>query len=128
MDAFWQRAKETVYRSPEELAAQHARELRKGLFYDKLMRGPADTPAVALTFDDGPHPDFTPKLLALLDRYHVKATFFVVGEKAEKLPRPDPRRARGRPRGRESHLPSRQPHQDPRIRRSGSSGRPARKS
>ncbi len=36
----------------------------------------------ALTFDDGPHPVYTPKLLDLLKAYHVKATFFVVGENA----------------------------------------------
>lgn len=34
----------------------------------------------ALTFDDGPNPAITPKLLDLLDRYSIKATFFVVGK------------------------------------------------
>jgi peptidoglycan/xylan/chitin deacetylase (PgdA/CDA1 family) len=34
----------------------------------------------ALTFDDGPNPAITPKLLDLLDRHHVKATFFLVGK------------------------------------------------
>ena len=38
---------------------------------------PAKT--VALTFDDGPDPVWTPKILAVLRRYHVPATFFVVG-------------------------------------------------
>lgn len=41
---------------------------------------------VALTFDDGPHPVFTPEVLRLLDRYHVKATFFVVGSQARRYP------------------------------------------
>lgn len=36
-------------------------------------------PMVALTFDDGPHPVKTAPLLDLLERYHVKATFFVLG-------------------------------------------------
>jgi peptidoglycan/xylan/chitin deacetylase (PgdA/CDA1 family) len=36
----------------------------------------------ALTFDDGPHPDFTPKLLDLLSRFGAKATFFLIGRKA----------------------------------------------
>jgi peptidoglycan/xylan/chitin deacetylase (PgdA/CDA1 family) len=85
-DAFWARAKQEVYRSPGELAAQHARELRKGLRYRKLMRGAPGEATIALTFDDGPHPQFTPKILAILDRYNVKATFFVVGEMAEKYP------------------------------------------
>lgn len=43
-------------------------------------------PAVALTFDDGPHPDFTPELLAILARYHARATFFMVGTNAKKYP------------------------------------------
>jgi peptidoglycan-N-acetylglucosamine deacetylase len=35
---------------------------------------------LALTFDDGPNPAITPKLLDLLDRYHAQATFFLVGK------------------------------------------------
>jgi peptidoglycan/xylan/chitin deacetylase (PgdA/CDA1 family) len=42
--------------------------------------------AVALTFDDGPHPVDTPPLLDLLDRYSAKATFFVVGKSARRHP------------------------------------------
>ncbi|OSX53768.1 polysaccharide deacetylase family protein [Anoxybacillus ayderensis] len=41
---------------------------------------------VALTFDDGPDPVYTPQLLDLLKKYNVKATFFVVGWKAKKYP------------------------------------------
>jgi peptidoglycan/xylan/chitin deacetylase (PgdA/CDA1 family) len=41
---------------------------------------------VALTFDDGPDPVQTPRLLALLDRYRVKATFCLVGAQAERHP------------------------------------------
>jgi len=87
VDQFWARAKQEIYRSAEELAAQDLHERRKGLRYRKLIRGnPADR-TVALTFDDGPHPQYTPKLLAILDRYGVRATFFVVGEMAAKYPR-----------------------------------------
>jgi len=42
--------------------------------------------AVALTFDDGPDPYYTPQLLDLLKNHRVKATFFVVGAKAKKYP------------------------------------------
>ncbi|MEO5875198.1 MAG: polysaccharide deacetylase family protein [Streptosporangiaceae bacterium] len=35
---------------------------------------------IALTIDDGPHPEWTPKVLDLLDKHEVKATFFVIGE------------------------------------------------
>jgi peptidoglycan/xylan/chitin deacetylase (PgdA/CDA1 family) len=86
LDAFWARAQQEVYKSADELAAQRARELRKGLRYDELWRGDPQTPVVALTFDDGPHPDFTPKLLDILKRENVKATFFVVGRMAEQYP------------------------------------------
>ena len=81
-----EQAKKETYRRPEELAAQHEHELRKGLHYSMLMRGDAKVPAVALTFDDGPHPRFTPPILAILRRYGIKATFFVVGEMAAKYP------------------------------------------
>ncbi len=40
----------------------------------------------ALTFDDGPDPAFTPRLLDILDKHQVSATFFVVGETAQKYP------------------------------------------
>ena len=41
---------------------------------------------VYLTFDDGPHPEYTPILLDLLASYHIPATFFVVTEFARKNP------------------------------------------
>lgn len=42
--------------------------------------------AVYLTFDDGPIPEVTPKVLDILARYDVKATFFMVGENIDKHP------------------------------------------
>jgi peptidoglycan/xylan/chitin deacetylase (PgdA/CDA1 family) len=42
---------------------------------------------VALTFDDGPHPDATPQLLRLLDGAGVRATFFLLGRMAARYPR-----------------------------------------
>ncbi len=41
---------------------------------------------IALTIDDGPHPDITPHVLDLLDRYDVKATFFCIGDRAAQYP------------------------------------------
>lgn len=41
---------------------------------------------VMLTFDDGPDPLYTPRLLALLDQFHVRAVFFLVAEKAATYP------------------------------------------
>jgi cellulose synthase/poly-beta-1,6-N-acetylglucosamine synthase-like glycosyltransferase/peptidoglycan/xylan/chitin deacetylase (PgdA/CDA1 family) len=42
---------------------------------------------IALTFDDGPDPDWTPKILDILKAKHVPATFFIIGENAEASPR-----------------------------------------
>ena len=47
-----------------------------------------DPPRVALTFDDGPHPGRTKRILSLLERYSVKATFFILGCNAENYPEP----------------------------------------
>jgi peptidoglycan/xylan/chitin deacetylase (PgdA/CDA1 family) len=41
---------------------------------------------IAFTFDDGPDPKYTPQLLDLLKKHNVKATFFVLGQKAELNP------------------------------------------
>lgn len=43
-------------------------------------------PKVALTFDDGPHPEYTPKLLDALKERGVKATFFLIGKNAKVHP------------------------------------------
>lgn len=49
-------------------------------------RGGLGSKEVSLTFDDGPHPRLTPKLLDILDEYKVKATFFVLGKNAKAYP------------------------------------------
>jgi peptidoglycan-N-acetylglucosamine deacetylase len=41
---------------------------------------------LAITFDDGPNPAITPKLLDLLDRHKVRATFFLIGAFARECP------------------------------------------
>ncbi len=41
---------------------------------------------LAITFDDGPNPAITPKLLDLLDRYKAPATFFVIGRYIRESP------------------------------------------
>jgi peptidoglycan/xylan/chitin deacetylase (PgdA/CDA1 family) len=53
-------------------------------FYTR--RGPRDARRVALTFDDGPDPEWTPRVLDLLGAAGVAATFFVVGERAARVP------------------------------------------
>jgi peptidoglycan-N-acetylglucosamine deacetylase len=48
--------------------------------------GPGAPTAVALTFDDGPHPEGTPRILEILDQAQAKATFFVIGEQVQRRP------------------------------------------
>lgn len=43
-------------------------------------------PVVALTFDDGPDPVYTPQVLALLRKHRARATFFVTGRRAQEYP------------------------------------------
>ncbi len=52
-----------------------------------VKKGQTQQKIVALTFDDGPDPRFTPKILDILKRNHIKATFFVVGKNARRYPR-----------------------------------------
>ena len=49
-------------------------------------RGPGTSSDVALTFDDGPSPDTTPRTLDLLDELGMRATFFVLGHLADAHP------------------------------------------
>jgi peptidoglycan-N-acetylglucosamine deacetylase len=51
-----------------------------------LPRTLPGAPGVALTFDDGPHPEGTPAILELLARHRATATFFVVGEQVRRRP------------------------------------------
>src|SRR6516225_10040387 len=79
--------------SGRSLRQYPVRFLRKSLsaLKEKMARGAlthvATREAVAaLTFDDGPHPQSTPALLAVLEQYQVQATFFMSGERAQHYP------------------------------------------
>ena len=65
-----------------EIPANKAGVNREKTFY---MQGP---PAlkIALTFDDGPDPLYTPQVLDVLEDYNVPATFFLLGERVDKYP------------------------------------------
>lgn len=56
------------------------------LFGDYVARVDTREKVVALTFDDGPHPQHTPRVLEVLDRYRVKGTFFMMGRNVERYP------------------------------------------
>ncbi len=51
-----------------------------------LSNGNVSLPEIALTFDDGPNPYYTPQILAILQHYNLKATFFCVGRLAAAYP------------------------------------------
>lgn len=51
-----------------------------------LWSGSSEVPQVALTFDDGPHPQYTPALLEVLDRHQVRASFFWLGANVARYP------------------------------------------
>ena len=80
---------------PEVLAvltSNHA-ALTCGMFPRSAMLGPnlrrlppAQQGHVVLTFDDGPHPEVTPRVLDILDSFGAKASFFVIGERVERHP------------------------------------------
>lgn len=53
---------------------------------EEVRPAEGDKGYIALTFDDGPHPTNTPRLLEILDDYGVKATFYILGQNAEYYP------------------------------------------
>ncbi len=51
-----------------------------------ISRGKVNGPFIAMTFDDGPHPRNTPRLLEMLRQRNIKATFYVVGTNSKRYP------------------------------------------
>lgn len=65
--------------------AVHQKEhgIRSLLLYKKVN---AQNKIICFTFDDGPNPYATPEILEVLDKYKIKATFFLVGTNIKKYP------------------------------------------
>lgn len=69
------------------LTAIGSLHIRWNFFIKALHKNPkVDGELIAITFDDGPHPEFTLKAMKLLKKYNAKATFFCIGKNAEKYP------------------------------------------
>ncbi|MBC5805343.1 MAG: polysaccharide deacetylase [Candidatus Eremiobacter antarcticus] len=68
-----------VHMLPTSAVAKYGR-------HDEVWRVPMQRREIALTFDDGPYPFYTPLLLHVLERSNVRATFFVVGRSAQEFP------------------------------------------
>lgn len=67
------------------LVVKHPREDAR--WRDRIVCSvPTKQKVVALTYDDGPHPVFTRQILDILDKYHVKATFFMIGKNMDAHP------------------------------------------
>lgn len=64
----------------------HSQVPTSQLYGRTICRNPAAGKAICLTYDDGPNPHWTPKLLETLDRFGAKATFFSIGKWAEREP------------------------------------------
>ena len=56
------------------------------LYPHRVWRIESSSNELFLTFDDGPHPDITPRVLDLLNEYDAKATFFCIGDRVKKYP------------------------------------------
>ena len=69
-----------------ETAARRLEEVRQASNPAKEERASTEKKKIALTFDDGPNPQYTPEMLAALKERNVKATFFLLGEEVEKYP------------------------------------------
>ena len=61
-------------------------QILKPAFPSCLWTGAKTSRAIALTFDDGPHPQYTPELLQVLDHYNIKASFFWLGTCVDRSP------------------------------------------
>jgi peptidoglycan/xylan/chitin deacetylase (PgdA/CDA1 family) len=68
------------------LAAHGALHRNSPVFGPVLTHLEGDEPFVSITFDDGPNPRATPRILDVLRREGVRATFFVLGRHAERWP------------------------------------------
>ena len=65
---------------------QRAPRILKPISSQLIWEIESDKKEVFLTFDDGPHPEITPWVLAELKKHNAKATFFLVGENAKNYP------------------------------------------
>ena len=59
-------------------------QIKANYFVNSINKGNIDS--IYFTFDDGPDPDITPKIIELLEAEQLKAIFFVIGNKVEKYP------------------------------------------
>jgi peptidoglycan/xylan/chitin deacetylase (PgdA/CDA1 family) len=86
-----------------ELRSRVKRLIPRSVAIQRLRWSPH--PTILLTFDDGPHPDITPRVLERLERHGARGVFFVIGRRARRAPQLVARiRSAGHLIGNHSHL------------------------
>ena len=68
------------------LFAYHGINPRSRFYGKVLSNGNRNHSRIALTFDDGPNEPYTSQVLGILERYGIKATFFIIGQNARRYP------------------------------------------
>ncbi|HEX5273861.1 MAG TPA: polysaccharide deacetylase family protein [Candidatus Rubrimentiphilum sp.] len=68
------------------LAYEHVEQPANQLFGRTVTGGPSNERVIALTYDDGPNPPYTNRILDVLERERVHATFFLVGRAVQAYP------------------------------------------
>jgi peptidoglycan-N-acetylglucosamine deacetylase len=76
------RAEDSAAPTPSPVSSPASTGLKPATYFQANVDGPY----IAMTFDDGPSPETTPRLLDILKQRNIKATFFMIGQNAERNP------------------------------------------
>ena len=76
------RAEDPAAPTPSPVSSPAPTGLKPATYFQANVDGPY----IAMTFDDGPSPETTPRLLDILKQRNIKATFFMIGQNAERNP------------------------------------------
>ena len=82
----YHRASDRLAKAPAWVPPSAQRDTKPSGTKTTYSQVPVSAKVLAMTFDDGPHPSLTPRLLDMMKQRHIKATFFVVGQNAKEYP------------------------------------------
>lgn len=68
------------------IETRFAESLQQGINTHVIWAGSKENKYIALTFDDGPNPKYTPQILKILEQTDIRATFFLIGQHARQYP------------------------------------------
>lgn len=86
LDDYWKKEKDTVPVGKIDFKFASERVPMESLPRQKIINQVTGAKQVLLTFDDGPHPEYTEKLLAIFRQADVKVLFFLLGKNIETMP------------------------------------------